>query len=429
MRPAKMTTRSRSQAEGTPGLAPNDAEESQPGTTATYSKNNHDEDTPSGDDDPLSDPPPSIEDRIENEKAEALRLQTRIEEIRRSDAAAVNARIQELEQQEAYRRELEQELEELIRPFRPRRKRTRSPPSHDDDDEPARRRTSRGAPKFRDLPTYYGKDLKEAQGFVHGAERRFRIDNGTRYRSDQDRIDYCVLAFGPGPAAKWERHEQRQGLGNTTWQQFTTWMKDDIADPTNREFEAATRYHDARQGERQSAEDLAAYLDTLELELKIDDDKYRKDALYAKLRPDIRTEILIKNEIPETRHELLALATRIETTRRINGQNRQPREDRVDPAPHNQSRGRQRRNDSTPRREGTPPRTGGERRRGNTPATGVNRTPTDTGLGSSGPKCPRCQSTSHRLSNCPEVTCFKCQKKGHIAPVCPELTGKDVPRR
>ena len=76
------------------------------------------------------------------------------------------------------------------------------------------------APKFRDLVTFQGKSLREAQVFTAGADRRFRIDAGSQYPTDQNKIDYCVLAFRLGPAAKWERHERREGLGNTSWLEF-----------------------------------------------------------------------------------------------------------------------------------------------------------------------------------------------------------------
>jgi hypothetical protein len=377
------------------------------------------------DNESLSDAPPDIEEQIERERAESQRLRTQIQEVRRRKREAVDARIAELEREEAQRAYYEAELEELLkdvgdrtaaphkrtgsdgaiqgRRVRPRRE------SMDFEEEPRTRppRTAHEAPKFRDLPTYNGKTLREAQTFLNGADRRFRMDGGTRYPDDQSRIDYCVLAFGPGPAAKWERHEQRAGLGNTTWAQFREWMMDSIIDPSNRAFDAITSYNNARQRDGQLAEDFAAYLDTLELELRIDDDVLRRNTLYAKLREDIQREILSRNDVPLTRQGLLSLATRIETTHRITNRERGRRS--VGRAP-DLPRGLDDRQTRGDKAWGNDPTKG--------PATGVNRTPTYSGRSGQWGHCPRCKSTDHRLANCPEVTCHQCNKKGHIASGC-----------
>jgi hypothetical protein len=47
----------------------------------------------------------------------------------------------------------------------------------------------------RDLPTYYRRTIEEAQAFISGVERRFRLDRGYYYGSDQEKIDFCILAF------------------------------------------------------------------------------------------------------------------------------------------------------------------------------------------------------------------------------------------
>lgn len=187
---------------------------------------------------PLGDSLSDIEESIEREKAESERLRARIHEEREKKRGAVERRIAELEKEEARRAAYEAELEELLHPEggrpAPNRKRPGSPlvlrrggpyEAYGEPDDaplplPLPHRTTRGAPKFRDLPAYNGKTLREAQTFLDGAERRFRIDAGLQYRDDQSKINYCVLAFGTAPAAKWERYERRRGVGTTTWGQF-----------------------------------------------------------------------------------------------------------------------------------------------------------------------------------------------------------------
>jgi hypothetical protein len=48
-------------------------------------------------------------------------------------------------------------------------------------------------------------------------------------------------------------------------------MKDSIINPANRAFNAVTSYNSARQ--RDGQEDFAAHIDTLEIELWINDDE------------------------------------------------------------------------------------------------------------------------------------------------------------
>jgi hypothetical protein len=58
---------------------------------------------------------------------------------------------------------------------------------------------------------------------------------------------------------------------------------DSIIDPSNRALDAITSYNAARQREGQTTEYYAAYLDTLKLELQIDDGRLRKMNLFTKL--------------------------------------------------------------------------------------------------------------------------------------------------
>jgi hypothetical protein len=63
-------------------------------------------------------------------------------------------------------------------------------------------------PQVRDLPTYYGRTIEEAQAFISGAERRFRLDRGYYYGSDQEKINFCILAFAEYPERLWTSYEK-----------------------------------------------------------------------------------------------------------------------------------------------------------------------------------------------------------------------------
>lgn len=75
---------------------------------------------------------------------------------------------------------------------------------------------SGGKFKIKDLDTYHGKSLREAQTFILNAERRFRIDRGRQFRTDANKVDYCVLAFRRDPTRKWNAYESRAGPERTS---------------------------------------------------------------------------------------------------------------------------------------------------------------------------------------------------------------------
>lgn len=381
-----------------------------------------------------------LEEQVKEGRRSVERLERQVREARRQKQIAVESRIAELELQKKRREDLERELQELLQEPAARgpRKRQGSDDieqdrvagSRDDDGSTTggsaanHARGSRKAPKFRDLPIFQGKNLREAQAFVAGADRRFRIDAGSQYTTDQSKIDYCVLAFGPAPAAKWERHERREGLGNTTWKEFKDWMMDSIIDPSNRTFDAITSYNMAKQGETQSAEDFAAYLDTLELELRIDNEELRRNNLYAKLREEVQRDILQRDDVPRTRQGMLSLATRIENTHRLTDRRPTRRRDDGHARTDRKEPGL---GASVPMRPGGSGRLEDAPTRG--PATSPNRTLPRGKADRRGNGCHGCNSTEHRLAQCPEAVCYNCNRKGHISPDCPSLAGKGESRR
>jgi hypothetical protein len=90
-------------------------------------------------------------------------------------------------------------------------------------------------PRMRELPAYHGRDIQEAQDFISGAERRFRLDRGYYYPDDTSKIDYYVLAFESKPYRQWSVFEEdARGPRHTTWEQFKAHLFDSICDTSNR---------------------------------------------------------------------------------------------------------------------------------------------------------------------------------------------------
>ena len=95
-------------------------------------------------------------------------------------------------------------------------------------------------PCVRALPTYYGRSIKEAQAFILGAERQFRINGGYYYNMDEKRINYCVLAFAQRPERVWSAYKETEGPA--TWVQFKEHLLDSIRDLILRRVRATKEY-------------------------------------------------------------------------------------------------------------------------------------------------------------------------------------------
>ena len=169
----------------------------------------------------------------------------------------------------------------------------------------------------RDLPTYYGHTIEEAQAFISGAERRFRMLGGT-WR-DQEKIDYCVVALDKKLERRWSFYES-DSTQELSWGIFKTWLADVVIDSYSRRVRAAIEYEEARQEAGEKVDDFAIRLATLEKELEYNesgDSRRRADTLFVKLRPKLKSQILYAEDLSTTREAILQLARRMEQVEKI----------------------------------------------------------------------------------------------------------------
>jgi hypothetical protein len=101
-------------------------------------------------------------------------------------------------------------------------------------------------PRMRELLAYHSKDIQEAQDFISGAERRFRLDRGYYYPDNTSKINYCVLVFESKPYHQWSVFEEDTGgPGHTIWEQFKAYLFESICNIDNRQMSAMESYKNA----------------------------------------------------------------------------------------------------------------------------------------------------------------------------------------
>jgi len=105
---------------------------------------------------------------------------------------------------------------------------------------------ARRAPKTRELPTYKGKSIKEAQDFFYQAELKWRKDSGIIWATDAAKVTHCASCFKGIARDIWKRRERSVGINTTDWETFIEFIKDSILDPENRSNNALAKFKDAK---------------------------------------------------------------------------------------------------------------------------------------------------------------------------------------
>lgn len=314
----------------------------------------------------------------------------------------------------------------------------------------------RRAPKTRELPVYHGRSIAEAQDFFYQAQLKWREDQDMTWVDDFAKITHAVSYFDGLPRNIWRRKERSLDVHEIAWEEFQAIMMDSIMDPGNRNISSTTAYENAKQSPHQSVHSFVTYLNVLEDDLGYDGDtKQARDALLAKLRKDIRRE-LVRTGVPESRDELVSKAVSIENTSDLFSDN-PGRRQRV----HSRSRSSSPRRNDNSRRGGYRGNNRGNHRYDGRPqgqrqeyerrvevtTTEPNNTPVQGNRGNndrnnagrqqgnrdgnprSGVQCYKCKRNGHYARDCTSapaprnpsdpITCYTCGGEGHISPECP----------
>lgn len=269
-------------------------------------------------------------------------------------------------------------------------------------------------PKTRELRTYRGKSLREADNFFYDAELKWKEDQGYTWRSDDAKITHCVSAFEGLPKEMWRRKEKSGGTRGFTWNEFVQFMKDSIMDPVNRTTSAVEELDRCQQREDQTVQQFVSYLESRLDECQVYDDYLKRNYLLPKLRRALRAEVKRQAIIPKGYEALIALATRLDNNLRgedFSGEHLQSAQARS----HGQKRERSKSPKSLQRNNSHHvPRTSWRDQRKGKPssyrrASSANRTPL-------GPPMPI-------LPDLSKIQCYTCKEMGHFATTCPRRVG------
>lgn len=167
------------------------------------------------------------------------------------------------------------------------------------------------------LQHYNGKSTREHREWVRSATNAFRLAP-QKFHSDNVKIGWAAQFLRGTPYATWSEHEEAMGPEETpTWTYFTTFLLDQIEDPVNRGLDALLEYEEAKQRDGQSTVNFNTYLMGLESQLPDPlTESQKRNALWAKLRPDMRAALGNLQHLPTTRDAVVATATRLEKNKK-----------------------------------------------------------------------------------------------------------------
>ena len=163
-----------------------------------------------------------------------------------------------------------------------------------------------GARRAQAPPLFKGTSLKELRDFQQGCEVFFdAIDELDPRR----RIATAASYLRDLPLQEWSRRTTTP----TTWEAFTLFLRNTIADPANRMGNASLRLKRAEQYVGQSARQFASYIEELEEDIpEISYEEQRAWTLLNGLRAPIRSGVLRENQTILSRAQVLSAAQRQE---------------------------------------------------------------------------------------------------------------------
>ncbi|KAI9778542.1 MAG: hypothetical protein M1816_004026 [Peltula sp. TS41687] len=273
-----------------------------------------------------------------------------------------------------------------------------------DNDEPAAKRHRIADEHKRN--EYKGKTQREYVEFICAAEAVFEIRPFT-YETDKDRVLFAWQYLKGDTQDAWYLHQESMGIENFTWKDFKDWLQNDLVPGPIRMARVFGKYKTAEQGDKQTATQLAAYMDTLEQQMDPLPEAYRIQFYLHALRGDLKQRMMEKTEVWVKRNDLVVQAAlteeslkegkRSENKSRTGGPNM---------GKYHVHKGEQGRADNKD-----------DRSTDTLAAAATSSSKSRTEHRGKDEKKPAQGKKDTPLS---EVTCYNCNGKGHIARSCPK---------
>ena len=193
---------------------------------------------------------------------------------------------------------------------------------------------------------YYGNSEGEHIRWFADADIKFLL-SPEYFTTDRAKILYCMQSLEGDAATQWRQHFRKEQVDDYSFETFSQFLLDLVADPVNRRLLAYERLNSAKQQQGQKVSVFKAYLEELESHITPLSEEFRVNSFLAKLRPELKSKILSTGSVPTTREGLLALAImqeknleRYHLTPRPRGRGK-PSEERASDAPSESASGKQ----------------------------------------------------------------------------------------
>lgn len=228
---------------------------------------------------------------------------------------------------------------------------------------------------------YKGESRKELVEWLRTCEQLFEVKAAT-YSRDHTKVIMAQGFLSGAPQDSWWRRKDAGATDSITWKEFKKFLEDDLRPETLRGLDVRRLYHSARQLPGQSVHQWATYLETLEAQMPPFQENQRSEKFLFGLHKGLQDHLLETRADTSNRNHLIETAMLIDETQ-----------------------GRSRRSEDTPRNRRPLLRTG--------PASNDRQTPPgNSRLG--GPSPPN----NRALPDKGQAQCRYCGFKGHFEREC-----------
>jgi len=178
------------------------------------------------------------------------------------------------------------------------------------------------SPQELELPVpeeYFGKSLREHRRWISSMEQYF-VAQPRHFAEAKNKVLFAATFLRGSVSSAWARYEANITLSAFTWNDFKTWLHDQVHSPQWRGWTAVIRFEKLHQLPNQSTTSFAdvflQYREEAVPEDMRNSDEYWARVFFAKLRPEIRREIESGKNPPTGFQDLVLYASQIEKMHR-----------------------------------------------------------------------------------------------------------------